>query len=182
VATWYKNKTGAVWLGALLWFLPIAPALATTVSYTVNNLGGTNWEYNYSVSNDTLTTDIEEFTVFFDVALYQNLALVAAPSGWDPLVIQPDLSLPDDGFYDALALSGGITPTNSLGGFRLSFDYLGTGTPGSQAFDIVDPVTFAMLDSGFTQAAAVPVPAAGDLFLGGITLLMSLLTRRRATE
>ncbi len=179
---WYKGKTSAACMGVWFWLLPIAPALATTVSFTVNNLGGTNWEYNYSVSNDTLTSDIEEFTVFFDVALYQNLTLVAAPSGWDPLVIQPDPAIPDDGFYDALALSGGIIPTGSLGGFKVSFDYLGVGTPGSQAFDVIDPVTFATLDSGFTQAAAVPVPAAGGLFLGGITLLMSLFTRRRATE
>ncbi len=151
---------------------------ASTVSYDVTNISGNTWEYTYTVSNDTLAVDIEEFTIFFDYTAYENLALATAPTDWDPLAIQPSTTLPDDGFYDALALSGGIAAGGSLGGFTVRFDYLLGGTPGSQAFDIIDPITFATLDSGQTVLAAVPVPAAIWLFGSGLLALLGSVRKK----
>ena len=147
-------------------------ARATTVFYEASNISGNTWEYSYTVNNDMLTVDIEEFTIFFDVGLYENLVATSTPVDWDPLVIQPDPFIPDDGFYDALALAAGISPGNSLGGFGVQFDYLGAGTPGVQGFDIVDPFTFDVLDSGFTQV--VPLPAAIWLFVTGLLGMFGL--------
>lgn len=150
-------------------------ANATTVSYAISNVSGNTWEYTYNVANDTLGTDIEEFTIYFDLGLYENLVAIATPVDWDPLVVQPDPSIPpsgDDGFYDALALSTGIAQGTSLDGFSVQFDYLGTGVPGSQFFEVIDPVTFANLDSGDTQP--VPVPAAIWLFGSGLLGIFSL--------
>lgn len=145
---------------------------ATTVIYDVTNISGNRWENTYTVANDTLSIDIEEFTIFFTVGDFENLAVGSAPANWDPLVIQPDTVFPDDGFYDALALSAGIAPGSSLGGFSVQFDYLGTGTPGSQLFEIINPDTFESLDSGFTQA--VPLPAAVWLFISGLIGLIGM--------
>lgn len=143
---------------------------ATTILFDVQNLSGNRWEYSYTVENDMLSVDLEEFTVFFDFNLYENLALAGIPAGWDPLLIQPDPLLPDDGFFDALADPGfGIAPGNSLGGFSVSFDFLGTGRPGAQPFEIRDADTFALLDSGTTATLAVPEPA--TLLLMGIGLI-----------
>lgn len=157
------------------------PVWATTVTYDLANISGNTWEYTYSVSNDTLAQDIEEFTIFFDLALYENLVATATPAGWDPLVIQPDPGLPDDGFYDALALTvaAGIAPGGALSGFGVQFDFLGVGTPGAQPFDIVDPLTFNTLDSGTTQLASVPVPAALWLFGSGLLGLVGAGTNNR---
>ena len=163
---------------ACLMFFFAGSSSATTVSYDVTNISGNTWEYSYTVNNDTLGFAIEEFTIFFDYTAYENLISTAAPSGWDPLVIQPDTGLPDDGFYDALVISGsGIGVGGSLGVFSVQFDYLLGGTPGSQAFDIVDPFTFDVLDSGFTQASTVPVPAALWLFGSGILGLLGFVRR-----
>jgi len=152
---------------------------ATTVSYDVANISGNTWEYSYTVSNDTLGLAIEEFTIYYDYTAYQNLISTAVPSGWDPLVIQPDTELPDDGFYDALVISGsGIGVGGSLGVFSVQFDYLLGGTPGSQAFDIVDPDTFDVLDSGQTALTAVPVPAAIWLLLSGLIGLAGVCRAR----
>ncbi len=158
------------WLMALscLW---IVNAQASIVHYEINNISGNRWEYSYEISNDTLAVDIEEFSIYFDFTLYENLAIGSTPSNWDPLLLQPDPGLPDDGIYDALALSAGIAPGDSLGGFSVLFDYLGTGTPGNQAFDILDPFTFAVLDSGTTQqatSAAVPEPSFWMLLASGL--------------
>ena len=130
---------------------------------------GNTWEYSYSVNNDTLASDIEEFSIYFDLGLYENLALATAPANWDPLALDPDLSIPDDGLYDALALVSGIAPGDMLSGFFVRFDYLGSGIPGSQFFEIVDPNTFAVLDSGNTMSASVPEPE--TIWLMGVGLV-----------
>ncbi|MGR9117360.1 MAG: hypothetical protein ACU85E_16515 [Gammaproteobacteria bacterium] len=143
---------------------------ASTINYDVTSLGGNSWEYSYTVNNDMLSVDIEEFSIFFDVGLYENLSIGSTPADWDPLVIQPDPSLSEDGFYDVLALVSGIAPGASLDGFSVVFDYLGTGTPGSQSFDIVDPAAFEVLDSGNTTriGQSVPEPVTLWLLLVGI--------------
>lgn len=163
-------------LVGLILLLSLSSSYATTIIYGVTNITGNTWEYTYNVANDTLGIDIEEFTIFFDAALYENLSVTSAPTDWDPLAIQPDPALPDDGFYDALALVVGIAPGDSLGGFGVQFDFLGTGAPGSQFFEVIDPFTFATLDSGFTQA--IPLPAAIWLFGSGMLGIFSLGTAR----
>ena len=142
-------------LGIILLFI-LCPLHATTVTYDV--------------------TDIEEFTIWFDMDLFENLGVAVAPAGWDPLIIEPDPDIPpagDDGFYDALALVAGIAPSVSLAGFSVQFDYLGIGTPGDQFFEIINPTTFSTLDDGFTQSAVVPIPAAIWLFGSGLVGLLA---------
>ena len=165
----------------LLLLFCISQVHASTIPYTVSSLGGNTWEYTYSVQNDTLSFPIEEFTVFFALGLFENLAVTDSPANWDSIVIEPDADLPDDGFFDSLALVAGIPIGGGLGGFAVSFNYLGGGTPGSQSFDIVDPVTFVVLDSGTT---VVPIPATLWMFgaalglLGGLRRFSSRSDRR----
>ncbi len=146
--------------------LAAGSANAASLSYTATNLGGSNWRYDYDVRNDSLAGTIAEFTIYFAIGQYANLAVAGAPAGWDPLVVQPDAGIPDRGFYDALALTSGIAPGGHLAGFAVTFDYLGTGAPGAQPFDIVDPVTFEVLSSGTTTA--VPVPGAAWLISAAV--------------
>ncbi|MHC4462646.1 MAG: hypothetical protein ACYS30_14610 [Planctomycetota bacterium] len=48
-------------------------------------------------------------------------------------------------------------------GFSISFDWLGTGEPGSQFYEIINPVTFETIEDGHS----VPDPAALLLFRFG---------------
>jgi hypothetical protein len=162
------------WLAATT--LLVAPlASATLISYDVSNVAGSTWRYDYTITNDTLASAIDEFTVFFDLGVYANLSVAASPASWDSLVVQPDPGLPDNGFFDALALVTGIASNASLGGFSVRFDWLGVGSPGSQSFQIVDPVSFAVQDAGSTalrpnQQVAEP----SSLALAAIALVMAL--------
>lgn len=155
---------------------------ATTINYELNDLGGSNWEYVYSVYNDTLFQDIEEFTIFFDYGLYSNLSVTGAPIDWDPIVVEPQeiLGFPESGFYDALALSFGVVPGDSFGGFSVSFDWLGADAPGPQYFEIINPVDFTAIDSGMTSAApASSVPEPGTILLVGTGLAGLVGIRKR---
>ena len=134
----------------LIFLLCIKNSYGTSIFYEGANISGNLWEYRYSVNNNTLGVNINEFSVFFDPALYQNLATNLTPTGWDSLVLQPDLLIPDDGLYDALAIGIGITPNSTETGFSVRFNYLGAGFPSTQPFKIVDPVTFATIESGTT--------------------------------
>ena len=83
----------------LLFSLLILPVtgFCTVIQYDATNLSGNSWQYDYTITNDSLTEDIEEFSIYFDYDLYENLSLVSNPIGWDPLIIQsePSLFVPD---------------------------------------------------------------------------------------
>ncbi|HVP11984.1 MAG TPA: hypothetical protein VMV94_12455 [Phycisphaerae bacterium] len=143
------------------------------VAYTLTNLGTNHWQYTYDVTNNALVLTVEEFTIWFDLADFRNLSITTPDppsSNWDELVTQPDPLLGDDGYYDALALSAPIGVGQSVQGFSVAFEWLGPGIPGQQPFDIVDPVTFQPILSGWT----LPEPAS---FL--LPLLAVLFLRRR---
>ena len=157
---------------------------ATTIEYSLDSLGGNSWQYNYSVSNDTLGSTLNEFTIYFDSGLHQNLSVVASPADWDNLLVQPGSFIGlNDGFFDSYSFAG-LSPGESAGIFSVSFDWFGVGSlPAEQFFEIVDPNDFSVLDDGMTTLAApvVPLPGAALLFLNGIGLLAGIAyTRRRA--
>lgn len=156
----------------------LGSAHATTIVFSTEFIAGSDWRYHYTIKNDSLAANIDEFTIFFDRNLYKNLTVEAASGGWDPVVIQPDSALPSDGFFDALAMAGGIALGDSLSGFAVRFTYLGPGSPGVQAFDIVD-AAFNVIDSGFTTPVPTsPIPEPHGLMLLAIGLAAALRARQ----
>src|SRR5262245_16793248 len=159
-------------------------AHATIINYETTNLGGATWRYDYTVTNDSLSSGISELTIFFALGSYSSLSVAASPADWDSLVAQPAPLIPDDGFFDSLSLGGPLALGSSVGGFAVEFEWLGAGTPGAQSFAIVDPDTFASLETGFTSLrrteppTSVPEPTSLWLLGAGVATLLS--SRRRA--
>ena len=146
---------------------------ATRVLYELTALSPSGrYEYTYSVVNDTLGIPISEFSIFFSYGVFTDLTPVSTPADWDPLTVDPAtiLGAPVDGFYDALTWTAPIGPGATLGGFSVEFYWSGAGLPGPQAFEVVDPETFEMLQSGITRPA-VSMPEPGSLLLLAIGLV-----------
>jgi len=56
------------------------------------------------------------------------------------------------------------------------FHWLGSGAPGAQGFEVYDPSTFSLLETGSTSA--VPEPPAAGLALAGLLLAAALVNGR----
>ena len=171
---------GAVWLGLSL----STSAHAIAIQYDITSLGSSNYRYDYTVTNDGSLGSgfpVSLFDIYFDPALYLESSLsIATPgllaSSWDQSILSSGLLIP--AAYDAYALNGGIADGSFASGFAVEFTWLGLGAlPGSQAFDVYDPTSFAVLESGSTTALAIPAP--DTLALIGIGAVALLWTRRR---
>ncbi|MEM7468642.1 MAG: PEP-CTERM sorting domain-containing protein [Pseudomonadota bacterium] len=130
---------------------------ATMISHAFTNVAGNTWQAEYEVNNNSLPDAIYEFTIWYEFNIYENISVVATPADWDPLVVQPDPGLPDDGFFDALALGAVLTPGASLGGFIVQFDLIVGQMPSSHFYEAYWD-TFSNPDTGFTVAAVTPPP------------------------
>jgi hypothetical protein len=159
-------KITALFLLALASSLLLVPAANAQVTYTATDISGSTWEYNYTITNDIAggTTNLSEFTAFFGASTYSNLAVVSAPSNWEgqggAIAVQPDPIL-GPGFYDAVASDAGLAFGASQGGFSVEFTYLGTGTPGPQEFNFVDPNSFTALVDSYTTLASSSSSSSG---------------------
>jgi hypothetical protein len=146
----------------------------TWVSYEAEEFGGGRWEYTYEVANFNLLVNsqpavIKEFTIWFDYGLYSNLVVTTvAPlsNSWDEMVWQREPVLQDDGGYDVLTEIGnlGITAGHSVKAFSVKFDWLGQGSPGSQRYEIINPLTFETIEAGVT---IIPEPASAAIMILG---------------
>lgn len=159
---------------ASLWLLLPLSASATTIHYTATDISDTVagddlWQYSYTVTDFSFPAGFG-FSIFFDYALFTQIQDPAPPVNidWDVLTLQPDLFLPDDGIYDALALVDSAPPLDL---FTVEFVWLGSGAPGAQPFSVYDE-SFADVETGTT------IPEPNTLTLIGTGLLAIALARK----
>jgi hypothetical protein len=173
-------------------FLAFHANADTVIGYNVTALGGSEYQYNYSVFNDGSlgpSVPIQLFDILFTPALYEAGSLVIvtpAPlsSQWDQEILASVGVAPAD--YDVFALNGGIPVGNKVSGFAVQFEWIGQGLPGAQPFQISDPNSFNVLQSGETTLNTTPEPATfwmiammSAIFLAGFRSVKALALRQR---
>jgi hypothetical protein len=205
----YMNRLRTVLLTILLLVGLSVPAVAYTaaveVFYELTDLGSGQWQYSYTVRNNSLEPvpgfGITWFNTYFPATQvsqghydYWNIAAVSPfPPGWESAgVYDPDVNRPDGlggppGVYGAgtkpgLADSAKIQPSGSVGGFSVTFSYAGSGTPpGPQVFEVkdddADDPNFYWF-RGMTQPIAV-VPSPPSVFLLAAGLFGVAALRRK---
>ena len=167
-----KARVLALLLGAATIGAPLC-SQAASISATFHQLAGSQWIGDFVVTGDGVPGVINDFTIYFPDASFASLSLGASPAGWNSLVVQPDAALHSPGFLDSLALGAGIGSGASVGGFEVTFNFLGAGSPPALRFDIND-ANFHAVYSGLTivtPAAAVPEPETAWLVLVGLGAL-----------
>lgn len=151
--------------------------------------GGGHFRYDYNIINDSLGTPIGLFDIVFDITLYDESSLNIVTPGplagdWSEALLGSAPGQPI--MYDALALSlaAEIAVGASQFGFAVEFNWIGgAGGPGAQPFEIYDPNTFALLDTGTTQqvsSGSAPSPGIVPLMATGGLLLWGAAMRRRS--
>jgi len=139
------------------------------------------WQYNYTIDNTGGST-FDGFTIYFATGLFENLTLIGTDPAWDVIIDDP-LSFAD-GIFDALYLLGSVQAGDIFTGFSVAFDYLGTGAPGEQFFelytyDFLEDAITIVGEGNTTAAVTVPVPEPSTIALLAIGLLGLLVSRRR---
>jgi hypothetical protein len=137
---------------------------AFVISYSLVDLGGNRFRYEYTISNDPAQPGAGIVDLLFDPSLYDQASLTDASSGpattdWNRTFLASGIGVPVA--FDALATSGAIPAGGSSSGLAVEFRWLGAGSPGAQDFEIYDPVSFARLGRGTTAATAADADGDG---------------------
>lgn len=154
---------------------------AASVDYSLRNVSGNTWEYDFTLTTVAPLAPNNGFSVYFDVGEAENLTPISNPPDWSVLTIEPGSFIGDSrGFYDALSQNG-LAAGVSLSGFILQLDWLlGSPLDDEPAFEIyalnVADGSLTTLESG--TASVVPLPAALWLFVSAIAGLFAFGRRR----
>lgn len=152
--------------------------LQTEIRYTAENQSGNQWIYQYDIANLALEEGIREITIWFDQGKYSGLQITSDPilsSGWDQIIWQPNEILKSNGGFDALVKTSPISIGQNVSGFAVSFNWLGTGTPGRQYYEIINPKTYEVISNGYT----IPYPEPSTILLMALGSGLLLGYRRK---
>lgn len=104
----------------------------------LSQVSGQRWQGNYRIENTGATAPIKGIRIVFPVGLYDALAISKTPDQWDAITADPDSLIDASGIYELFTVTEAIDTNQTLEGITLAFDWLGSGAPSSQSFEIIN--------------------------------------------
>lgn len=135
----FKNAKG--FIGALL-LLSSLNSHAVIIEQETTLISGNTYQLDFNIVNDSIASGIFSWFVTLDRTLFENLVLLAGPTGWDTFVINSTadnhtFGSQPPGLFPAPPGFPFISLGSEQGGFSLQVDFLGTGVvpflPGAAA-------------------------------------------------
>ena len=129
---------------------------AALINVDINKDNGNVYTAEYALTNNSASV-IDAFTLYFEFGLFQNIQVLNTPTDWDVLAEDPAIfAAPLPGLVDGLALGAPLAVGDVLSGLKISFEWLGAPNvvSFSQAFEIYDPNTFDIIESGSNDVAS----------------------------
>jgi len=146
--------------------LILAPAAArsqSTLEYSVENLGGGLFQYNFTLQ-DTFDQPLSGLNLFYGNSVFglDDNSVISAPGGWGYFAPLPP-TVNELNFF-SLSAASDVPMGGALGDFSFqSTTDPATLTPGDLAFDVIGGIT----------GTQIPEPATGSLVaLGALVLLI----------
>jgi hypothetical protein len=146
-------------------------AQAIAIQFDTKNVTGDVWQYDYFITGFSFD-DSQALLIDFDSYLYADLQDTPPPpnADWSTQTFPTSVPTPGvvgdlvPGSFVAVPLVNGASLADP---FTVTFTWLGTGTPGSQAFTVYD-ADFVPIVTG--QTSPVPEPATLGLMAIGIAV------------
>ena len=133
---------------------------ATTIEYTATQISGPQWQYTYTVTGSFADGDF--LSIDFDANAFADLQDPPQVTDWNADVWQSDAALGSNGAFNAMAQKGNPSVPVT---FTVLFNFLGMGTPGSQAFSVFGADGSTEDGTTILAGQTAPVPEPGTLLL-----------------
>jgi hypothetical protein len=171
-----NHKMPFLFLVLTISIFSIQNSRASSISYQLQNLGIDHYRYTYTIiNNGSLPNNgsIQLVDILFDTTLYNESSLSissasSVSSSWSEQILASAPGIPAT--YDFSSKGLGLQIGSSFSGFSIDFEWLGSGLPGAQGFEIYDPSNFNLLETGTTKVntQVVPIPGAFVYFLSSL--------------
>ena len=175
-------QTVALTLGLVVSHLAnaaIVPSTAITFVSTPQVDGSV--EFKYSIDTTGFDIPFDQLTLYFDRGLYASVSIIDVPTAWDAIVVQRDLVLESDGFFDALFAKTYTATEPLIDMFTLQVQLVSGMSESEQRFELLTSDPLTVVAEGFTTRAT-PVPEPSSLALVLAAWLAAIGTARAAAK